>query len=92
MKTKNWKFAQYYGVPMLEADQVLVVPVTDYKKPGKTPVAALGNEIHAWCADANIEADLLGAHMLSNDITMKLGWKVPNEKHRLLFSLKWGAE
>jgi len=92
MKNKNWGLAQYYVVPMLEADQVLVVPVTDYKKPGETPVAALGNEIHAWCADANIEADLLGAHMLDNDTTMQLVWKVPSEKHRLLFSLKWGAE
>jgi len=77
---------------MLEADQVLVVPVTDYKKPGETPVAALGNEIHAWCAASSIEADLLGAHMLDNDITMKLVWKIPCKKHRLLFSLKWETE
>ena len=46
------------------------------------------NQINLWCADANIEADLVGkwSDDEGNDISR---WNIPNESHRTMFALRW---
>ena len=46
------------------------------------------NQINQWCADANIEADLVGKWTddEDNDISR---WNIPNESHRTMFILRW---
>lgn len=47
------------------------------------------NQVNLWCADADIEADLIGQWTddEGNDISR---WDIPNESHRTMFILKWG--
>lgn len=46
------------------------------------------NEIFIWCADNNIEVDLIEKYSDDdyNDVSI---WRIENESHRALFLLRW---
>jgi len=46
------------------------------------------DEITAWCETENILADFIGMWMIVGDSSILL-WKIPDEKQKILFALKW---
>lgn len=46
------------------------------------------DEITAWCKAENVLADFVGMWMVVGDNSILL-WKVPDEKQKILFALKW---
>jgi hypothetical protein len=47
-----------------------------------------GNRIFQWCADNDIDADLIGKWADSGGIDIS-AWRINNEEHRAFFKLYW---
>lgn len=50
---------------------------------------AFANEVYQWCADAQIEADMIGKTYDSDSDSDFSRWRIENEQHRTLFLLRW---
>ena len=48
---------------------------------------AFADEIHAWCFDQGIEADMIGKW--SEDGKNISRWRINNPSHRTMFVLRW---
>lgn len=67
---------------ILNGDEIKLIN----KRTGK--FIEFANEVFEWCADNNIEADLIGRHTDDNLNDLSI-WRIENEYHRTKFALRW---
>lgn len=47
------------------------------------------NEVYQWCADVQIEADMIGKTYDDESDCDYSRWRIKNEQHRTMFVLRW---
>ena len=78
------------AIPQLIASEITdVQPMVktkehDYVFVSRSIASPNSIEILTWCVENNIDAEFIGTWDFNNNC-----WKIPNEEHRLWFTLKW---